>query len=506
MKLNSQQFFIVVTLFFLLSGISCFAQGDKIGVYKMTTPVPPGIAIPDKVATRFGTLNFFDGFPDNASTQKIFDNLDFQRAVQAYLLALPPVELAGMRKGLLELGPANYTVSITETLLDSHSLFLTGNTNTVYSFAWLDLHGGPLVFEAPPNVLGFINDMWGKWVVDVGITGLDKGKGGMYLILPPGYNGTVPEGYLILRPGTFNNWLFWRSFLVNGDPKPGVDEVKKLTRIYRLSDASNPPAMKFVNISDKVMNTVVPADYSSWETLNKIVQEEPSESLDPVTLGFFASIGIEKGKQFAPDARMKQILTEAAAVGDATARALTYRMRQKEAYYYPNSAWRTAFLGSYKFEENGTRNPDSAASFSFYGIGVTPAMTVKMIGQGSQYAVAFVDSNGNPLDGGKNYTLHLPTNIPIKEFWSIILYDDQTRTMLQTDQRFPMVSSQNKGLLVNADGSVDVYFGPKAPNGKEINWVQTIPGKGWSATLRLYSPLESWFDKTWRPGEIELQP
>jgi hypothetical protein len=471
----------------------------------MTTPIPPGIAIPDKVDTRLGTLNFFDGFPDNASTKKIFDNLDFQRAVQAYLLALPAVNLAGMRKGLLEQGPANYTVSITETLMDSHSLFLTGNTNTVYSLAWLDLHGGPLVLEAPSNVLGTINDMWSNWVVDVGITGPDKGKGGKYLILPPGYNGTVPDGYFIARPGTFNNWLFWRSFLVNGDPKPGVDEVKKLTRIYPLSNAANPPAMKFVNISDKVMNTIAPADYSSWEVLNQIVQEEPSESLDPVTLGFFASIGIEKGKQFAPDVRMKQILTEAAAVGDATVRALTYRMRQKEAYYYPNSAWRTAFLGNYKFEVNGTRILDSAASFFFYAIGVTPAMTDKMIGQGSQYAVAFVDSNGNPLDGGKNYTLHLPPNIPIKEFWSIIPYDDQTRSMLQTDQRFPAVDSQTKGFLVNADGSVDVYFGPKAPKGNENNWVQTIPGKGWSTALRLYSPLESWFDKTWRPGEIVLQ-
>ena len=176
MKLHSKQFFLVVTLFFLLSGNSCFAQGDKIGVYKMTTPIPQGIAIPDKVDTRFGTLNFFDGFPDNASTQKIFDNLDFQRAVQAYLLALPPVEQAGIRKGLLELGPANYTVSITETLLDSRPLFLTGNTNTVYSFAWLDIHGGPLVLEAPPNVLGFINNIWSNWVVDVGITARTRAK------------------------------------------------------------------------------------------------------------------------------------------------------------------------------------------------------------------------------------------------------------------------------------------------------------------------------------------
>ena len=127
-----------------------------------------------------------------------------------------------------------------------------------------------------------------------------------------------------------------------------------------------------------------------------------------------------------------------------------------------------------------------------------------MVGQGSQYAVGLVDSKGAPLDGSKNYRLHLPPNIPVKDFWSVILYDNQTRSMLQTDQRFPMVSSQSKDVLINADGSVDVYFGPKAPAGKEHNWIQTVSGKGWNTLLRLYGPLEPWFNKTWRPGEIEL--
>ena len=476
--------------------------------YKYATPMPPGVASPDKVETRLGTLSFFDGFPDNATAQKLFDNLDYQRAVQAYLLALPPVNQAANRNAIRALGPINGTVPIFEQLVDSRSVFLTANDNTVYSWAWLDLTKGPLVLEVPPKVLGGVDDMWYRWVVDVGITGPDKGRGGKYLFLPPGYTGNVPTGYLVVRPRTFNIWVPWRSFLVNGDPKPGIDLVRKFTKIYPLSAVGKPaPELKYVNLSQQPFNTVGPADYRFWELLNQVVQEEPADSLDQVTLGLFQSIGIQKGKPFAPDERMKKILTEAAAVGDATARAISFHTRSAEAYYYANSNWQVPFIGGYKFQTApGVLNLDAAAFYYFMATGVTPAMEMKLVGQGSQYAWTARDSGGNPLDGARNYRLHLPPNIPVKDFWSVILYSNQTRSMIQTDQRFPSVSSQTQGLLVNADGSVDVYFGPKSPAGKEKNWVQTVPGQGWNTILRLYGPLEPWFAKTWRPGEIEPQP
>jgi len=471
---------------------------------KMTTDIPPSITAPDKVQTRIGTLKFFDGFPDKATVDKVYDNLDFQRGVQAYLTALPAVSIGGARGGVTEFGPANQTVLISEQLLDSRSLFLTANTTTPYTVLYLNTKDGPLVLEIPPAVLGPLDDAWFRWVTDVGITGPDKGAGGKYLLLPPGYAGEIPDGYFVARSRTFGHLLFFRTFLKDGDPKPGVDSVKKNLRVYLLGQAGNPPEMKFVNISGKAFNTIGPSDYSAFEYLNRTIQDEPSDAMDPDTLGIFAAIGIEKGKPFNPDARMKKILVDAAAVGDATARTLTYQSRIKDAYFYPNSAWITPFIGgSYKFEQNGVINLDAKALFFFYATGVTPAMTEKMVGEGSQYAGAFVDAKGNPLDGGKSYRVHMPPNIPIKNFWSLTVYDNQTRSMLQTDQQFPAVGSLTKGLLVNADGSVDVYFGPKAPVGKENNWVQTIPGKGWNTLLRLYSPLEPWFNKTWRPGEIE---
>ena len=493
---------LVITLLVASVGISASAQDAP--KMKMTTDIPGSITTPNTVETRIGTLKFFDGFPDKVTVEKVYDNLDFQRGVQAYLTALPAVSIEGVRRGVIGFGPVNQTVLISEQLLDSKSLFLTANTTTPYSVLYLDTKNGPLVLEIPPQVLGPIDDAWFRWVSDVGFTGPDKGEGGKYLLLPPDYAGEVPSGYFVTRSRTFGNLLFFRTFLKNGDPKPGVDNVKKNLRVYPLSQAGNPPAMKFVDISGKAFNTIGPSDYSAFEYLNRIIQDEPNDALDAYTLGVFAAIGIEKGKPFAPDARLKKILIEAAAVGDATARTLTYQSRIKDAYFYPNSAWFTPFIGgSYKFEQNGVLNLDAKDLFFFYATGVTPAMTEKMVGKGSQYAAAFVDAKGNPLDGGKTYRLHMPPKIPAEEFWSFTVYDGQTRSMLQTDQQFPAVGSLTKGLLVNVDGSVDVYFGPKAPVGKENNWVQTIPGKGWSTLLRLYGPLEPWFNKTWRPGEIE---
>ncbi|MCB1487078.1 MAG: DUF1254 domain-containing protein, partial [Bauldia sp.] len=303
--------------------------------YKMTTPIAPGVATPDELETSIGTLKSHDGVPLPETTDTIYDNLDRSRALQAYLLGLPIVNQVAMRNALSEYGPINTTDVIWENLVDSKTVELTANDNTVYSFIWLDTSKGPLVLEIPPKVLGLIDDMWYRWVADVGITGEDRGKGGKYLILPPGYKGDVPDGYFVVRPSTFGNWMPFRSFLVDGSPKPGVDLVKQTLKIYPLGEADKAEPIKYVNLSGVASNFIAPADYGFWSLLNEAIQEEPPEGSDPTTLGLFASIGIEKGKPFAPDERMKKILTDAANIGAVTGRALAFQMREKDAFFYP---------------------------------------------------------------------------------------------------------------------------------------------------------------------------
>ena len=472
---------------------------------RYTTPMPTGVAIPATVETRFGRLNFFDGVPDASSTGLIYDNLDQQRALQAYLLGLPAVNQAANRNAILTVGPINSTVPIWERLVDSRTVELTANNNTPYTWFWIDLRSGPLVVEVPPGVLGLINDMFYTFVADVGIIGADRGQGGKYLLLPPGWSGEIPRGYEVLRPKTFQNFIGWRSFPVNGDLRPGVDAVKRFTKIYPPAQASNPPTPTFVDMSERPFNMVGPSDYRFWEMLNDVVQNEPTDASDPITLGFFASVGIVKGRPFQPDARMRRILTEAAVAGDATARALCYRARDAEARIFPDRRWRFAFQGGYKFEQlPGVTNLDARAFFFFFATGVTPAMDTRTVGEGSTYPWTAEDSSGNALDGGKTYRLRLPGPVPVRTFWSVIVYDTQTRSMLQTDQRFPSVTSQSSDVQRNPDGSVDVWFGPSPPAGRESNWVQTIQGKSWFTILRLYGPEQPWFDQSWRPGDIEV--
>lgn len=429
--------------------------------------------------------------------------------MEAFLNVMPGASLVAVRQGFSDVGiKRNGIVGITENLMDSKSLFLTPNTESIYAMTWIDLKDGPMVVESAPNTLGMLNDFFFRYVTDLGNAGPDKGKGGKFLFLPPDYEGEAPEGYFTYKSPTYGNVLFWRAFLVNGDPKPGVESLKKHTRIYPLARPQDRDKTSFINLSGREYNTIHANDFAYYEEINTLIQEEPSEAFNPEILGLLSAIGIVKGEPFAPDARMKKILIDAVAVGNATARAITFHQEgneiASEGFLYEDTAWFIPFVGgNHEFVRNGARLLDARTMFHYPATAITPAMAIKMVGVGSQYGIAAMDAEKNYLDGSKNYKLTFPKDIPAKDFWSLVVYDPQTRSLLQTDQRFPSLNSERNQVVANADGSTDIYFGPEAPAGNKENWIQTVPGKGWFLVLRLYGPLESWFDQTWRPGEIE---
>jgi hypothetical protein len=473
--------------------------------------IPEQIMTPDTVETRIGTLKFVDGFPTRETTQKVYDNLDFLRGVEIFLNFIPATSLEAMRRGNVEMGAtAANQVLIMDKLLDSAPLFLTGNTDTVYVSGFLDLErDGPTVVEIPPGCgPGTVNDAFFRFVIDMGSPGPDRGKGGKYLILPPAYEGEAPEGYFVARSPSYVNWLILRGFLVDGKPDAANQNFKEGLKVYPLAQAKNPPDMHFISGSKVAYNTIHANTFEFYEELAHVLAKEPVDFIDPELRGLAAGIGLRKDKPFAPDARLQAILTESIAVANATARAIAFQTREAATYYYKNSAWKTAFVGDdYQWLMDGGvggRNLDARTLFFFFATVNTPAMAWKMVGVGSQYAYAEHDRDGNFLDGSKTYKLNIPANVPAKDFWSVVIYDPQTRSELQTSQPFPSKNNKRDPIVVNADGSVDLYFGPAAPAGKDKNWTQTVPGKGWFAILRLYGPLETWFDKTWRPGEFEL--
>lgn len=497
----SKNCFTIATLFAALTAMPAAAEPPE---FKANPP--PSIMTPGQTVTSAGALTFRDGAPDPATVQLAYDQIDLAAGIQTFMFGLPATSVFAACRGLSAVGvKENAAVGLTADLMDARSLFLTPNTTTPYVFSCLNLKAGPVVAEIPPGVLGPVDDAYFRWVTDIGLTGPDQGRGGRYLFLPPGYDGPVPAfGFHVVRAPTNRLLMFFRAFVKNGDLKAAIDGVKAGTALYPLAAAASPPPTTFVNTSGLQFNTISANDFSFYQELNEAVQNEPADFVAPETVGLFAAAGIRKGQPFAPDARMTRILTEAVAIANAGARSFLWAPADKRVFLYPDRQWTTPFFGgSYLFRDGAELMIGNRAAFFYYATGITPAMADATPGTGSAYAAVFRDKDGNYFDGGKTYRITLPAPVPVNNLWSFTVYDNQTRSLLETDQRPAGVDSLSKSLKLNTDGSATVWFAPTPPKGQEGNWVQTMPGKGWNSLLRLYGPLEPWFDKSWKPGDFE---
>lgn len=514
------------------------------------TTVPPDVATPSTAETGIGKLEFTDGYPSDDTASKLRDHLDYLHGVDAFMNTVQGVSTVAMRNGFLAAGIEDGDFTIFSELMDSRSLFLTGNADTVYFWGFLDLSTAPLVMEVPTDVLGVVDDVWFRWVTDFGLPGADRGLGGTYLLVGPDYDGPLPEGGFYVRKSRTNVvTALGRAFIdksPGNDPAPAADRIRQQLKVYpylpggvgssvggyltgqgplgALSESTSP---RFVESTGTPLNTLPPAGFGHFELLNQLVQLESADALDPELAGQFAAIGILKGQEFAPDARRRAILAQAAVVGNAASRTLGMGALPGDGFRYYDDGdsmwWNMLFSGGFEFinppplitpdgveplPNSGARKLHGRTSFFYTATGVTPAMCMRLTNVGSQYLVANATPDGTPFDGSKTYRVSLPKGIPAARFWSITAYDNQTRSMLQTDQLYPRAGSQqypSPAAQANDDGSIDVYLSPTQPTGVDRgNWIQTDPDRGWFVLLRLYSPLTSFFDKSWRPSEFEL--
>jgi hypothetical protein len=458
----------------------------------------------ETIDTRIGKLDFELGVPTKETVAKLYDELDFQRACQLYLWALPIVNMAQIKMYTdFNSGSRDGDVTIYEGY-HNLSRLLTPNVTTPYVTGGVDLaNSGPIVVEVPAGLIaGSALDFWQRPLTDFGVTGTDKGHGGKYLFVGPGQDAPQTKDATVLRSPTFGVAFFYRA--LDTDPAK-AEALKKGVRVYAWNQRENPPVTRYLTPDpNKVMQMPsMPRGMEYWERLAAVIEHEPVEDRDRFFMAMLKPLGIEKGKPFMPDARQKMILIEAAFVGEAMAKANDFDKRFTGVRYRPDAHWDYAVILDPAQDLADYSQLDERAAWFYEAVGLTNAMISKAPGVGQAYLGAYRDKEGHAFDGGQSYRLRVPPNPPVQQFWSVTLYDVDTRSLVQNKEQIADRSSRQPNLVKNADGSVDLYFGPAAPKGSEKNWIPTVPDKAWFAWFRLYAPLEAYFDKSWPLPDIE---
>jgi hypothetical protein len=483
---------LVLLAFAAAFAASCSSQNSTPGTRSNAQGNTTASKGTDRVETRIGTLEFTHGFangyPTAATIEKLYDERDFQRACQAYLWSLPAVSFAAWQRGITKgLGAKNGQI-VAILSMEARRGILTANATTPYYLAFADLSSGPFVFEMPTQgVQGGISDAWQNNIPD-------SEAPAKYLLLGPGQNapGNV-TGYAVRHSPTFN--IFFGIRLTDADPEKAKEALAHL-RVYPFAERDNPPKLEILDSGTKNWTGRPPRGMEYWERLDDVLQREPVDPRDIFFYEMLRPLGLEKNKPFKPDPRQTNILTEAALVGESMAKANTADRRFKDVKYRSDAHWDFALQLDADNPSAFWNLLDERASWFYEAVGAGPAMAPKRPGPSSAYLGAYKDGAGQWLDGGTMYRLRVPPNPPIKLFWSVTVYDVDTRALILNQQNIADRSSR-MDLRRNEDGSVDIYCGPTAPAGYEKNWIPTVPGKNWFAYFRFYQPTEAYFDRSW---------
>jgi hypothetical protein len=442
--------------------------------------------------------------------ESLRDELFYQRAVYAYMTMLPALNVIGMRDGSEAAFGAGYNVlPIWKDRMDSRTWVPTPNADVIYSMSYLDLkETGPLVVNAPPNVIGMFTDFFQRTITDVGAIGPDRARGGLYLLLPPGYEGHVPAGHFAFESPTYNVFLFFRTVMAKGDgapdPAPAV-AAAETTRVYPLwAEEKKIPAMEFPNASGVRVNMMYPTDFEYWTKLKEFVDYEPVEAIAPELRGVLASIGIVKDESFEPTDWQREQLEKAV----ETAPKMILATRQlgrddgRNRYYTDRQYERAWAAGTAEWMQESYLDLTARSAFFQYAYSSAPAMVMRTTGAGSKYPFTARDADGEFLNGSNTYRLRLPPNPPAGLFWAVTAYNITDGTMPETEQLLPSTNGYYD-IPQNADGSIDIWFGPEKPaDVADAAFIQTVPGRDFLVALRLYGAENAFYDQTWKPDDI----
>jgi hypothetical protein len=447
---------------------------------------------------------------DQAEAEALRDELFVQHAVHAYMMTLPALNVIGMRDGSEAAFGKGYNVlPIWKDRMDSRCWVPTPNADVIYSMSYLDLkETGPLVVAAPGNVIGMFTDFFQRTITDVGLIGPDRARGGLYLLLPPGYADQVPAGYFAFTSSTYNVFLFFRTLMEQGEsgpnPLPGAQNAER-TRIYPLFEVERrAKPMQFPNASGKRVDMMYPVDNAYWTKLKAFVDHEPVGSMPLELRGVLAAIGIVKGQPFAPTARQQELLLQA--VHKAPRMILATRQLGRadgRNLYYDDRQWERAWAGgTAEWLQESYLDVMQRAAFFQYAYSSAPAMVMRTIGAGSKYPFTARDKDGRFLNGSNAYGLHLPAGIPAALFWAVTAYNVVDGTMPETTQLLPSINGYNK-VAKNVNGSVDLFFGSRRPAAApETNWIQVVEGRDFLVALRLYGAEVTFYDQSWKPDDL----
>jgi hypothetical protein len=432
-----------------------------------------------------------------------------RRAIEAVIWGMPAVNFDLLYQSALRARGTWNQIIYWSRLPDWKNQTLTPNPDVLYFFPFINTKDvGPVVLEIPPagpdgSITGSVDDCWQTAIEDVGPAGVDKGKGGKYLILPPGYKEPVPEGYIPMPSSSYQSYGILRSNPATGNAADVAKAVSygKQVKVYPLTSAGRPPETVFVDVIDAVYDNIIPYDLRFFESLHRMIQVEPWLDRDRAMIDPLKSIGIEKGKPFNPDESVKAILNAAASDAHAYLEARYEEVFQppfdeSARWALPASKELAAALQSNFVDPNSYPTDARGLAYSY------AYFSAKHLGEGQYYLMTIKDKDGNSFDGAKTYRLHVPPNPPVRLYWSATVYDRATHAVIR-DMKWSSRSSKTPGLQTNADGSSDVYFGPKAPAGKESNWVPTNDSGAFEVLFRLYGPEKAFFEKKWILPDIE---